>query len=231
LTELHPEIHLVGQYTVALKKVVLCHTWHNVSKQRNQFFINDEQRTIAVGHYEKPSLLIAAIKDNIPDEFKTKVKISTAVGSGRVKISVFEGVRFVIPPESSLGPILGFPDGVVVQKSSLEESGNRADATVMGSASDLETIKSVYIYSDIVTPRHVGHLSVPLLGIATISGKRGDCTEYVFHQPTYVPVRKKVLNSIELKFADISGALIDFEHGENRVELSFAPVWQTTRRI
>ena len=80
---------------------------------------------------------------------------------------------------------------------------------------------SLYIYSDIVYPTHVGDKNVPILGIIY-------CDTHLDLQYThrtlpilnYIPVIENVLSKIEIKITDTTGDLIHFQFRKVIIRLS-----------
>ena len=80
---------------------------------------------------------------------------------------------------------------------------------------------SLYIYSDIVYPTHVGDKNVPILGIIHCdTGLDSQYTQKTVPVLNYIPVTGNVLSKIEIKITDTVGDLIHFQFGKVIIRLS-----------
>jgi hypothetical protein len=54
----------------------------------------------------------------------------------------------------------------------------------------LDNLHALYVYADVVEPRHVGDVMAPLVGYADVNGKPGDRISHTCNPPIYSPVAK-----------------------------------------
>ena len=80
---------------------------------------------------------------------------------------------------------------------------------------------SVYIYTDLIEPRHVGDTLVPLLRVVPLDGKQGTVQHKFFDRPHYFPLIKHRFDTIEILLTDSHGINIPFESGKSLVTLHF----------
>ena len=74
----------------------------------------------------------------------------------------------------------------------------------------VNTIPSIYIYSDIIKYQFVGDVKVPLLGVLPVQGVDGDQQYWGFNPPYYIPVAMSTLSSVNIHLADDKGDEIPF---------------------
>ena len=80
----------------------------------------------------------------------------------------------------------------------------------------LNTIPSIYIYSDIIKYQFVGDVKVPLLGVLPVQGVDGDQQYWSFNPPYYIPLSMSTLSSVNIHLADDKGDEIPF-FGDGKV--------------
>ena len=80
----------------------------------------------------------------------------------------------------------------------------------------LNTIPSIYIYSDIIKYQFVGDAKVPLLGVLPVQGVDGEQQYWSFNPPYYIPVSMSTLSSVNIHLADDKGDEIPF-FGDGKV--------------
>ena len=80
----------------------------------------------------------------------------------------------------------------------------------------LNTIPSIYIYTDIIKYQYVGDVKVPLLGVLPVQGLDGEQQYWSFNPPYYIPVAMSTLSSVNIHLADVKGDEIPF-FGDGKV--------------
>ena len=80
----------------------------------------------------------------------------------------------------------------------------------------LNTISSIYIYTDIIKYQFVGDVKVPLLGVLPVQGLDGEQQYWSFNPPYYIPVAMSTLSSVNIHLADDKGDEIPF-FGDGKV--------------
>jgi hypothetical protein len=81
--------------------------------------------------------------------------------------------------------------------------------------------KSVYLYSDIVTPRPVGDYYVPLLRTLPAERLKHDDVHIIYEKPHYIPLIRSQFNSLEILITSEKGKEISFDEGHVIVTLHF----------
>jgi hypothetical protein len=85
----------------------------------------------------------------------------------------------------------------------------------------------LYIYSDIVSPISVGAKKVPLLQMITLNNPNniykhlGSLNTVTFENPMWVPVSRRIFDTISIDLRDDAGNLIQFESGKVVATLQF----------
>ena len=88
----------------------------------------------------------------------------------------------------------------------------------------VNTIPSIYIYSDIIKYQFVGDVKVLLLGVLPVQGVDGEQQYWSFNPPYYIPVSMSTISSVNIHLADDKGDEIPF-FGDGKVvaRLHFRP--------
>jgi hypothetical protein len=73
---------------------------------------------------------------------------------------------------------------------------------ISGGTPILNTVQSLYVYSDIVEHQRVGNTSAQLMDIAPVQGSPGQRAHYVFDPPTYLPVCRNFIETIHIIIHD-----------------------------
>ena len=84
-----------------------------------------------------------------------------------------------------------------------------------------EDFKSVYVYSDFVSPRPVGDTMAPLLRIVPMSEKKKELVYRLYEKPLYVPLSRLPFNTTEILLTTDKGQPISFSSGSTIVTLHF----------
>ena len=79
----------------------------------------------------------------------------------------------------------------------------------------------MYIYCDVLECVPVGDTAAPLLRIVEVNGVAGEMLLIQYDPPRYVPLQKKVFDSIEIDIRDDAGGPIAFDSGKLIVTLHF----------
>lgn len=80
---------------------------------------------------------------------------------------------------------------------------------------------SLFVYCDIVTPRPVGDVMVPLLRALPLKDSSKETTHYIFEKPHYIPLERFEFNDIEILLNTDTGKIIPFINGHTIVTLHF----------
>ena len=78
-----------------------------------------------------------------------------------------------------------------------------------------------YVYTDIIKSQYHGDVVVTVLHTVTVKGKHGSYVSENFERPHYVPLNKKIFDTISINIRDEAGDLVAFEHGKVIITLHF----------
>ena len=103
---------------------------------------------------------------------------------------------------------------------------NENEAIVMGIQKgsrvvDINPVHSMFIYSNIIEHHIVGDTRAPLLRIVNVEGKPGETTTKLYDSPHYIPLKQKLIDTIEMDIRDDTGRAIPFVSGKLIVKLHF----------
>ena len=92
-------------------------------------------------------------------------------------------------------------------------------------ANTINSIKSLYVYTDIVEHQYTGDTFAPLLRVVGVDNDRkfGDYVERIYNTPHYIPVLKKSIDTIEIDIRSDLGDSIEFGIGKLVAKLHFRP--------
>ena len=85
---------------------------------------------------------------------------------------------------------------------------------------------NILVYSSIVAPRIVGHVSVPLLCVVDAQNTEtfGSTISHVYKRPHYCQLAQTAIDEIEIQLLDDSGRPPNFKYGEVVLSLHFKNV-------
>ena len=115
-----------------------------------------------------------------------------------------------------LANILGFHDSTINNFSNEVE---RIEATAVSDIAGC--LQRLYVYTDVIENTLVGDAEVPLLRVVETHGKFEEVIHQSFALPSYVPLRKKSFDSIEIDIKDVYDNPVSFENGVVVVMLHF----------
>jgi len=81
----------------------------------------------------------------------------------------------------------------------------------------VDSITSIYVYSDQTKYQTVGDSQVPLIGVFPVQGKDGDQLYWNFNPPYYIPVSCSTMASINIRLCDDHGDDVPFQKEEKVV--------------
>ena len=76
----------------------------------------------------------------------------------------------------------------------------------------LDPIRTIFVYCDIIDYQLVGDTQAPLLGTAPVTGMDGDQPTHTFNPIFYIPVQNKLLDKVKLYLCDEFGDPVPFEN-------------------
>lgn len=243
-------VKLNGPYEVALATITYPLSFYNVPLSRNTFSIiyggKEHKLTIDEGYYTTISDITAAMNKVMGDvkyevsEEKSKYlsqlvqfRYNPRNGSTRFRakfVNMTPQVKFTDP--SVLGIMLGFRSNVEIPGTYPDEWHivettwrDVASSTFARESDDVDTIKDIYVYCNVINHSIVGSSSVPLLrSITAKEGKFGERVVKEFNKYDYMKVAVDEFNSIEIVLCDNAGQQIAFLAGEVVTKLHFRPI-------
>ena len=84
-----------------------------------------------------------------------------------------------------------------------------------------QNVKSLFVYTDLVQPRPVGDVVVPLLRSLPPVDKGKDTVFYLFEKPHYIPLARFQFDTVEILLTSDQGETISFDNGHCIVTLHF----------
>lgn len=217
ITRFPVPIELKGEWEVALVEFIYPHTWFNVNATNNLigFDVGDGRRIgrrIPPGNYESvPDI----IKELYLEEHKDKIKFEFNPVTKRVVVSVKDKARVIF--DDGLAQLLGF-EPVEIKSPDIDiavvtESPYVADPSAH--------YRILMVYTDIVAPQIVGDVLAPLLRIVNVTGKDGEVIIAQYDRPHYLPVNRKIIDTLEIVIRTHTGELTPFQRGRSYVKLHF----------
>jgi hypothetical protein len=86
---------------------------------------------------------------------------------------------------------------------------------------DLNSIDSLYIYTDIVEYQIVGDENAPLLQVVSTTGTRDTVIDKIYDTPQYVPLLRNNIERIDIDIRSDLGKNIQFTSGRVVIKLHF----------
>ena len=78
-----------------------------------------------------------------------------------------------------------------------------------------------YVYSNIIKGQYHSDVVVPVLCTVTVKGEHGSYVSKNFERPHYVPLNKKIFDTIRINIRDEGVDLVAFEYGKVIITLHF----------
>jgi hypothetical protein len=88
----------------------------------------------------------------------------------------------------------------------------------------LDSLSSLYIYTDIIEEENVGDSLVPLLRAINVTGKTGERVHEVFERVYYKRVNRNLIQSMEIQLNKPTGEDVNFAFGSVICILHFRKV-------
>jgi hypothetical protein len=228
------DIHLTGDWEVALVEIQHPNSWDNVPEGENKMTImySEAQNPttlvpsskitylyIEPGFYDSPDILCAAIQNAIaiksenPEKEDAPLKGKIFFDWDHVRrrfVLGFPDPKYNILLSETLAYIMGFKFRVFTGKGFADHPPDFRGG-----------IDSLYVYCDLVEPQIVGDSMEPLLRILPVSGKYGDIVHRVFDSPHYVNVLQKEFSSVSITIKTDRDLPVPFRFGKSVVKLHF----------
>ena len=78
-----------------------------------------------------------------------------------------------------------------------------------------------YVYTDIIKSQYHVDVVVPVLRTVIVKGENGNYVSKNFERPHYVPLNKKIFDTISINIRDKARDLVAFEHGKSDHHITF----------
>ena len=234
VTKLPQPQELDGEYEVGLAELQFSNSYQNILKDEVYFSymhfetIENESRTIAhtkilgqqkvyvpEGLYESNTYLIIVLNNLVSTRLpklseRPVVKFKYNKATRKVTVIKFQNNSRLWLSEK-LSDILGCPRAM--QNKGQFEGTRSVDVD--------QNVKSIFVYTDLVQPRPVGDVVVPLLRSLPPVEKRKDTMHYMFEKPHYFPLARFQFDTVEILLTSDKGEPIPFDNGHSIVTLHF----------
>ena len=219
-TKLNNPIELDGEWEVGLTEISFPYEIENILEGECYFYMSntDHDNPVKVllpathvkriedlfAHLRAAQMLITSSEPRVPIEF------AYHKNQNRVRMRCPANTTVKFSP--ALARLLGFRHGVTYSELSvLGEYRMRFRST----------IRSVYVYCDLVEHVVVGDTKAPLLRIVNRSQCEEDKVHRTFNPPLYIPLQKKCFDSVEINMMTDFGIPVPFRLGKSFVVLEF----------
>ena len=198
VTKLSRTLQLDGEWEVGLAEIDYPHTWYNIREGKNsvEIYVPDrwaQEFSIQPRYYEKVIDVIDALRKaglaNLIDVVVTYDDTSKSVTVKCVKGAILE-LRV------DIARMFGFFNNTSIRAFdkkgftlALPETGNQY----------------FYVYTGIIKSQYHGDVVVPILRTVTVKGKHGSYVSKNFERPQYVPLNKKIFDTISINIRDEAG--------------------------
>ena len=240
-TKLPETMRLDGEWEVSLVELTYTRSWFNIGNQKDASVViysypkpdpetgkNKLSQTIPLvvplNHYETPTQLIDGMtfamhdrESKIPTANPPQYRLLYDPVLGRTVFEVYEP-NVTIYLSEKMAYMLGFDRQDVSATKRLPNS----TVKVADHPPDMDGgINALYVYCNVVAPQIVGNTYSNLLRAVTVSGNFNENITNIYTDRIYIPVLKKVFDSIEININDDAGRPILFEFGKTFVTLHF----------
>ena len=219
VTKLSRTLQLDGEWEVGLAEIDYPHIWYNIREGKNsvEIYTSDKfylvfktvEYSIQPGYYEKVQDVIDALyKAGLAN--LTDGVLSYDDTSKRVTVKC--GKRAIVKLRGDIPRMFGFLNDTTIRAS--DEKGFTLALLETGN-------QYFYVYMDIIKSQYHGDVVVPVLRTITVKGEHGSYVSKNFERPHYVPLKRKIFDTISINIRDEAGDLVAFEHGKVIITLHF----------
>jgi hypothetical protein len=219
ITKLASNIELDGEWEVALTEIMYTSKWANISGEwfRHCYDGIWGRKWPVPNDYYTWHTLVDKLAEMLRD---------TGEGLGHLKLDFCAKDRVSVVNSSA--PLKGFElsprlaDAIGLQNYDI----TKCDDTYLfhgqtPEAIDDISVKNLFVYCDILEHVPVGDAMAPLLRCINVRGNQGDRICETFTSPMYLPVQKKVFDSVEINIMMETGEPAPFIDGPSTVILHF----------
>ena len=217
-TLLSSPIQLDGDYEVGLTEIMFPYNWQ-FRRNGKMVFLKDGQANATLELrfyvYDSIHMVIQSINDFTKH---SNVPVQMQYNTTTHKVSIQGDVRWEVEFTDECNMEFGYKYPII----QFAVINDQIDANYP-IAEQMNSIKALYIYSDICEYQHVGDAFVPLLRAVAVDNavKYGEYVNKIYTAPHYVPVMKRNFNSIEIDIKTDYSERIHFGFGKVFVQLHF----------
>ena len=201
-----------GDWEVGLVEFTYPHRWYNILDTSNQYACSAEEQvpgfhfhSIPPGYYPTPEELL----DNINPHPDHNGLVSIKYNKYNQKIVVKTKGDVTVNLYDRIAELFGFDEDDSVIWGT--EKGSRVV--------DINLVNSMFLY--IIDHHIVGNTRAPLLRIVNVEGNPGETITKLYDSPHYIPLKQKLVDTIEMDIRDDTGRAIPFVSGKVIVKLHF----------
>jgi hypothetical protein len=232
--DVHPPLSK-GSYKVGLSQAIVPLTWDNVD-DRNRYFLyypgGDDKVTkdsefilasIPRGRYSQIQDVVKAVNEAIREEHRKNIMIEYLPHIRKCKVLLSKNaaisfcgdlLEWTTQVENGggweLGDMLGFSPRLFIDQVA------EADFEAV-----LDSVETIFVYADIVTPSRLGNVVAPLLCLLPIKERGNGILNANLESPYFFDVARNDVRRICFKITDKTGRPIDFRGGHLFFKLLF----------
>ena len=198
------------EYEVGLCELIVPNTITNILKgtARLQFKKSKNEKVCILelkeGLYDTPVTLIDKLNEMIhsvyPNNERNKIKkveFTYCIPTKIAKLKLYNTTA-TMELSPTLQRILQMPPGEIT-----------SDVESSGPVDIHEEGNSLYVYSDLAVSRQIGDMQAPLLRVIPLSYS-GNFTHRIYIKPHYIPLSRKVFNTVEIDIRTDKGKVPSF---------------------
>jgi hypothetical protein len=224
-TKLPETLNLNGDYEVGLSEIIYTKSWHNyppedcylnLTKAASHTSVRDSEGPIRLEH--KHYATEQDIFDEINKQFEIHhdLKMTFSLDDGhKVKMLFnqlsmkFSGIRL----SENLRRYFGFEKNYYPVSVGAYHSDSPFDMNA--------GLRLMYVYSDIASYSIVGDVKSPLLRVVNVDSAPGATAAVTFSRPHYLPVSRKIFDTIQVHINTELGLPWPFDYGKSLITLHF----------
>jgi hypothetical protein len=213
-TQLANSVELNGEWEVALTEFMYTNNWCNLKGEwyriiagewSKQFPFPDDYYPSTIAVFQKLKELVNVHYDALTMEIDD---------NRRIQLKHSRNLLLGFETSPRLTKILGLK-GYKIKTKGYTFTGVEMESTFASQ------IANLYVYCDILEHVPVGDTMAPLLRCVNVKGKYADRICDTFTSPMYLPVQKKVFDSVEINIMTDTGEPVPFTDERSSVTLHF----------
>ena len=221
-------------WVVGLAEIIYPFSWHNVTEEENQFYIEMEMTPgnkyfhkvqIVPTYYASVEEVVLSIESalhplrTVYNLTKAHFNIDYMPRNELIIVHLDPKVIKHVSFTEKLTEILGFEDRVLYNFRKGQHKPFEKYATKIPEIRN--NVQTMYIYCDVVSQQIVGNVLAPLLRIIDVQGSYKNTVNRTYDNPHYVSVQLKDIDAIEINIKDCFDNFIQFNSGTVVVKLHF----------